>query len=87
MGDAVSHKCNFAIMLCASNFHFDAVSRESLTICAVSGKVPEEPVVSPAGVIFEKRLIATALADRAECPVTQQPLEEKDLIAIKLGKF
>lgn len=53
--------------------------------CAISGVVPEEPVVSAkSGHIFEKRLIEKALdATNGRCPETGQELSKQDLIAIK----
>ena len=54
---------------------------------AVSGEVPEEPVLSPvSGCVFERRLIAKHLADTPTDPINGQPLAEDQLIAIK-GMF
>lgn len=53
-------------------------------ICAISQQTPEEPVVSPlSGCIFEKRLIKKYVSEYGKDPVTNEPLEEGQLIDIK----
>lgn len=56
--------------------------------CAISGEIPEEPVVSvKSGHVFEKRLIEKHLqTHQGRCPVTDQPLETSDLVALKVNK-
>ncbi len=53
--------------------------------CAISGEVPEEPVVSrKSGLVFEKRLIEKALtATGGKCPETGEDLTSEDLISVK----
>lgn len=53
--------------------------------CAISGDIPEEPVVSrKSGHLFEKRLIEKALtASGGKCPETGEELSSEDLIAVK----
>lgn len=55
--------------------------------CAISGQVPEEPVVSvKSGHVFEKRLIEKALtATGGKCPETNVDLSEEDLIPLKFS--
>lgn len=56
--------------------------------CAISGEVPEEPVVSAkSGLLFEKRLIERHIADYGKCPITGEPLTLEDLVAVKTGKI
>ncbi|CAI9118045.1 OLC1v1019552C1 [Oldenlandia corymbosa var. corymbosa] len=57
-------------------------------VLAVSGEVPEEPVVSTkSGLLFEKRLIERHIADYGKCPVTGEPLTMDDIVPIKTGKI
>jgi pre-mRNA-processing factor 19 len=50
---------------------------------AVSGAVPEEPVVAkPSGLLFERRLIEKVLAETGRCPVTDAPLSAEDLLPL-----
>lgn len=51
--------------------------------CSISGQTPEEPVVSPSGMLFEKRLITKILADTGKCPVTSDSLSAADLLPLK----
>lgn len=53
--------------------------------CAISGDIPEEPVVSrKSGLLFERRLIEKALtATGGKCPETGEELNSDDLIAVK----
>ncbi|XP_048334064.1 pre-mRNA-processing factor 19 [Ziziphus jujuba] len=56
--------------------------------CAISGEVPEEPVVSrTSGLLFEKRLIERHISDYGKCPITGEPLTMDDVIPIKTGKI
>ena len=53
-------------------------------LCALSGVVPEVPVVSvKTGLLFEKRLIETHLETSGRCPVTDQDLGKEDLVEVK----
>ncbi|KAJ1991544.1 hypothetical protein H4R33_001302 [Dimargaris cristalligena] len=55
-------------------------------LCAISGEVPEVPVVSTkTGHIFEKRLILKYIAENGTCPVTGAELAEGDLVEIQQG--
>jgi len=53
--------------------------------CAISGEAPQEPVISTkSGHIYEKRLITKALENnKGVDPVTQEPLAQEDLLAVK----
>ncbi|CAD7943284.1 unnamed protein product [Amoebophrya sp. A120] len=53
-------------------------------VCNLLGIVPQEPVLSPHGYIFEKRAIETYLESTGKfCPVTREALKKEDLVAIK----
>ncbi len=55
--------------------------------CAISGNVPEEPVVSKAsGHVFEKRLIEKYVQETGKCPVTQAELSLDDLLPLAAAK-
>ncbi|KIY45481.1 WD40 repeat-like protein [Fistulina hepatica ATCC 64428] len=52
--------------------------------CAISGEVPQEPVVSAkSGKVYERRLIVKYITENGTDPVTGDKLEESDLITIK----
>jgi len=56
-------------------------------LCAISGTTPEEPVVSSkSGQIFERRLIEKYIEANGKEPGTNEILEQKDLIAVKVNK-
>ncbi|XP_010475111.1 PREDICTED: pre-mRNA-processing factor 19 homolog 1 [Camelina sativa] len=56
--------------------------------CAISGEVPEEPVVSKkSGLLYEKRLIERHILDFGKCPVTGEPHTIEDIVPIKTGKI
>ncbi|XP_042395488.1 pre-mRNA-processing factor 19-like isoform X1 [Zingiber officinale] len=56
-------------------------------ICAISGEVPEEPVVSnKSGHLFERRLIEHHIASHGKCPVTKEELTMDDLVVVKINK-
>mmetsp|Transcript_8125 Transcript_8125/g.17660 ORF Transcript_8125/g.17660 Transcript_8125/m.17660 type:complete len:498 (-) Transcript_8125:255-1748(-) len=55
-------------------------------ICQLSGQVPEEPVASPQGNVFEKRLIEKHLETAGKCPVTSEELAVSDLIPLRVNK-
>lgn len=53
-------------------------------LCAISQQAPDEPVVSPlSGCVFEKRLIVKYISEFGKDPITNEPLEESQLIDIK----
>lgn len=49
----------------------------------VSSEVPENPVLSPYGHIYERRLVEKYIAQNGTDPVTEQPLTVDQLIDIK----
>ncbi len=51
--------------------------------CAISGTVPEQPVVSKAGVLFERRLVEKYVRETGKCPITGEALSVDDLLPIK----
>lgn len=53
----------------------------------VSGQEPKEPVISPAGYVFEKSLIEKYLTQNENCPITGDPLSVEELIPIKSTCF
>eukprot|EP00461_Guttulinopsis_vulgaris_P004447 UN04449 len=53
-----------------------------MATCALSGNIPEQPVASPTGYIFEKRLIVKCLEANPVCPISFKPLKKDDLIDI-----
>ncbi|KAJ8511876.1 hypothetical protein OPV22_002310 [Ensete ventricosum] len=56
-------------------------------ICAISGEVPEEPVVSKkSGLLFERRLIEHHITSHGKCPVTKEDLTTDDLVLVKTNK-
>ncbi|KAI8476157.1 MAG: spliceosome component, nuclear pre-mRNA splicing factor [Monoraphidium minutum] len=55
--------------------------------CAISGNVPEEPVVSKkTGHLFERRLVEKYVAETGKCPVTQGELAADDLLPLAASK-
>lgn len=55
--------------------------------CAVSGTVPEEPVVSKkSGLLFERRLVEKIIEETGRCPISDEPLEKDDLVPISTPK-
>ncbi|KAK4120277.1 hypothetical protein N657DRAFT_580202 [Parathielavia appendiculata] len=64
-----------------------AVVMTSLTLDAVSGEVPEEPVVSKkTGTVFEKRLILKYIEENGKEPGTDQELDPEDLLPVKTSR-
>ncbi|MQM02086.1 hypothetical protein Taro_034852 [Colocasia esculenta] len=56
-------------------------------ICAISGEVPEEPVVSKkSGLLFERRLVERHILDSGKCPVTGEVLTMDDIVPVKTNK-
>uniref|UniRef100_A0A453J584 Pre-mRNA-processing factor 19 n=1 Tax=Aegilops tauschii subsp. strangulata TaxID=200361 RepID=A0A453J584_AEGTS len=57
-------------------------------ICAISGEVPEDPVLSTnSGLLFERRLIQRYIEDHGKCPVTKEELAMDDLVTVKTNKI
>jgi pre-mRNA-processing factor 19 len=54
-------------------------------VCALSGQVPEVPVVSKYGHVFERDLIFKALVDNGICPITNENLAVEELTPIKVS--
>jgi len=55
--------------------------------CAISGEVPQEPVVSKKnGYLYEKRLIEKYIREEGKCPISGLDLVESDLIPIQTNK-
>jgi pre-mRNA-processing factor 19 len=56
-------------------------------LCAISGTVPEQPVVSlKSGHVFEKSLIDKYVNETGKCPVTNEPLSKDDVLPLKTNK-
>ena len=53
--------------------------------CALTGKIPRHPVLSPQGIIFEKEDIQQYLVNSSFCPVTGNPLTFESLIDIQIN--
>ncbi|KHJ78462.1 u-box domain protein [Oesophagostomum dentatum] len=53
--------------------------------CTISGEPAEEPVVSPSGHIYEKRLILKYIQENGVDPVSNESLDENQLIPLKIG--
>ncbi|WFD33857.1 RING-type E3 ubiquitin transferase [Malassezia cuniculi] len=54
--------------------------------CAISGEAPTEPVVSKkSGLVYEKRLIESYIAEHGKDPVTGEELSVDDLIVVKVS--
>eukprot|EP00741_Cyanophora_paradoxa_P009519 tig00001501_g9219.t1 len=59
----------------------------SLT-CALSGGIPEEPVISKkSGHAYEKRLIEKYLEANGTCPITKEPMSKEDLLVPQASKI
>jgi len=59
----------------------------SSLVCAMSGEVPVEPVVSvKTGTLFEKRLIQEYVRENGCDPLTREPLALEDLVSVQSGK-
>lgn len=55
--------------------------------CAISGNVPEQPVVSvKTGHLYEKRLAEKYVKETGKCPVTGEALTVEDLLPLKTSK-
>ncbi|KDD75836.1 Prp19/Pso4-like protein, partial [Helicosporidium sp. ATCC 50920] len=56
-------------------------------LCSISGTVPEEPVVSSkSGHLYEKQLVLKIIKETGRDPVTDEPLEESELLPLGVGK-
>eukprot|EP00921_Rhytidocystis_pertsovi_P006593 GHVQ01011266.1.p1 GENE.GHVQ01011266.1~~GHVQ01011266.1.p1 ORF type:complete len:501 (-),score=65.40 GHVQ01011266.1:345-1847(-) len=55
-------------------------------VCSISGFAPEEPVLSPGGYVFEKRLIMKEIEGNGKCPITGQHITKEDLLDIHTSK-
>ncbi|KAK4154921.1 hypothetical protein C8A00DRAFT_42389 [Chaetomidium leptoderma] len=56
-------------------------------LCALSGEVPEEPVVSKkTGIVFEKRLILKYIEENGKEPGTDDELDPEDLLPVKTSR-
>ncbi|KAK4227742.1 WD40-repeat-containing domain protein [Podospora fimiseda] len=56
-------------------------------LCALSGEVPEEPVVSrKTGTVFEKRLILKYIEENGKEPGTDEELDPEDLLDLKTSR-
>ncbi|KAM7207426.1 Pre-mRNA-processing factor 19 [Naviculisporaceae sp. PSN 640] len=56
-------------------------------LCALSGEIPEEPVISKkTGVVFEKRLILKYIEENGKEPGTDEELDPEDLLPVKTSR-
>ncbi|KAK0609749.1 Diaminopimelate epimerase-like protein [Bombardia bombarda] len=56
-------------------------------LCALSGEIPTEPVVSrKTGVVFEKRLILKHIQETGKEPGTDEELDPEDLLDVKTSR-
>jgi pre-mRNA-processing factor 19 len=56
-------------------------------LCAISGNVPEVPVVSiKSGHVFEKSLITKYVAETGKDPISGQELSQDDLLPLNTNK-
>lgn len=59
----------------------------SALVCAMSGEVPVEPVVSKkSGALFEKRIIEEYVRENGCDPLNREPLTADDLVVVQGGK-
>ncbi|XP_044983137.1 pre-mRNA-processing factor 19-like [Hordeum vulgare subsp. vulgare] len=66
----------------------DTTALSAAMICAISGEVPEDPVLSTkSGLLFERRLIQRYIEDHGKCPVTKDDLAMDDLVTVKTNKI
>lgn len=55
-------------------------------LCAITGVVPKEPVVSKTGYVFERSVAVRYVEANGKCPVSGEPLSVDDLLVIKENK-
>lgn len=56
--------------------------------CAISGNVPEQPVISKkSGHLFERDLAEKYVKETGKCPITGEALELDDLVAVQTSKL
>jgi pre-mRNA-processing factor 19 len=56
-------------------------------VCGISGAVPQFPVVTPAGMVYEKKLLSAVLSTNGgRCPATDAPLAVNDCIMLQSSK-
>lgn len=55
--------------------------------CEISGETPSEPVVSPSGFIFEKKILQQYLEEHGTDPVSNEPLTIDQVIEIKASSI
>lgn len=64
-----------------------AVAAGMALLCAISGNVPEVPVVSTkSGHVFEKSLITKYVAETGKDPISGQELTQEDLLPLNTNK-
>ncbi|EPE29531.1 WD40 repeat-like protein [Glarea lozoyensis ATCC 20868] len=57
-------------------------------LCSISGEAPQHPVASSkSGIVYEKRLIETYIAENHKDPVNGEELETTDLIDLKSSRI
>ncbi|KAH6627429.1 hypothetical protein F5144DRAFT_494004 [Chaetomium tenue] len=70
-----------------SNHFVRGTAPDLKMLCALSGEVPEEPVVSrKTGTVFEKRLILKYIEENGKEPGTDEELDPEDLLAVKTSR-
>ncbi len=61
------------------------VVQAQMALCAISGVVPQEPVVSvKSGHVFEKRLVEKHIEMTGKCPITNEDLALTSLIPLQV---
>lgn len=64
---------------------FDPLIRRSM-LCAMTGVIPENPVVSTrSGHLFERSAVVKAIEATGKCPITGEELSTNDLLPLKAG--
>ncbi|KAL2195374.1 hypothetical protein P885DRAFT_70481 [Corynascus similis CBS 632.67] len=71
----------------ADTINFEELAQNIKMLCALSGEVPEEPVVSrKTGTVFEKRLILKYIEENGKEPGTDEELDPEDLLDLKTSR-
>ena len=52
-------------------------------VCSISGKPPRDPVVSPDGIVFDRKEVEQHLRVSDHCPITGQVLSEFSLTSVQ----